>query len=211
MSFPAPALTGEGAKPQRSPLPWRGGLSPSGSRPVSFFLTSSRVAPRMNLEVYLERVGPPRMILLGEALGFRGGRFSGIAFTSERQLAGPAERRLPLGGRVHPFGRRAGTRRSGPLTNRTPERSFVAAGHHSWRPLQTCVISRRTLRDGGIGGRRDLRSRVASLPGGGASIPGSGGVGGPDRRGAWLVARGGLSHAAYSYPAHLEAPQLRRL
>lgn len=50
---------------------------------------------RRNLEAYLERVGQPRLVLLGEALGFRGGRFSGIAFTSERQLAGPGERRLP--------------------------------------------------------------------------------------------------------------------
>jgi hypothetical protein len=53
---------------------------------------------RANLETYLERVGAPRLVLLGEALGFRGGRFSGIAFTSERQLAGPAERRLPWAG-----------------------------------------------------------------------------------------------------------------
>lgn len=50
---------------------------------------------RRNLEAYLERVGQPRLVLLGEALGFRGGRFSGIAFTSERQLAGQKERRLP--------------------------------------------------------------------------------------------------------------------
>lgn len=50
---------------------------------------------RRNLEAYLERVGRPGLVLLGEALGFRGGRFSGIAFTSERQLCGTAERRLP--------------------------------------------------------------------------------------------------------------------
>ncbi len=114
---------------------------------------------RANLEGYLERVGRPRVVLLGEALGFRGGRFSGIAFTSERQLVGPEDRRLPwagspfqatsrnpdlwlepsgsvvwdaLGGEArgallwntfpwHPYGSK------GPLSNRTPERSLVAA------------------------------------------------------------------------------------
>ena len=53
---------------------------------------------RQNLEAYLDRVGHPRIVLLGEALGFRGGRFSGIAFTSERQLAGDDGRRLPWAG-----------------------------------------------------------------------------------------------------------------
>ncbi|HEV8579561.1 MAG TPA: hypothetical protein VGX68_10825, partial [Thermoanaerobaculia bacterium] len=53
---------------------------------------------RDNLEAYLDRVGAPRLVLFGEALGFRGGRFSGIAFTSERQLAGPDDRRLPWAG-----------------------------------------------------------------------------------------------------------------
>ena len=53
---------------------------------------------RENLEAYLERVGTPRLVLLGEALGFRGGRFSGIAFTSERQLCGEGPRRLAWAG-----------------------------------------------------------------------------------------------------------------
>jgi hypothetical protein len=120
---------------------------------------------RANLEAYLERVGVPRLLLVGEAIGYRGGRFSGIAFTSERQLAGPGGaggRRLPwagapfqatsrnpalwlepsgsivwgaLGGEAcgallwnsfpwHPFGPR------GPLSNRTPEKSLVAANLH---------------------------------------------------------------------------------
>lgn len=52
-------------------------------------------ARRRNLAAYLELVGRPRLVLVGEALGFRGGRFSGIAFTSERQLAGDGARRLP--------------------------------------------------------------------------------------------------------------------
>lgn len=117
---------------------------------------------RENLEAYLERVGTPRRVLFGEALGYRGGRFSGIAFTSERQLVGPADRRLPWGGPPfqatsrnpalwlepsgsvvwsalggdargslvwnvfpwHPYGAR------GPLSNRTPERSLIAANLH---------------------------------------------------------------------------------
>jgi len=49
---------------------------------------------RRNLESYLEAVGRPRWLLLGEAMGYRGARFSGIAFTSERQLAGPPAVRL---------------------------------------------------------------------------------------------------------------------
>jgi hypothetical protein len=53
---------------------------------------------RRNLEAYLDLVGTPRVVLLGEAIGFRGGRFSGIAFTSERQLAGDDGRRLPWAG-----------------------------------------------------------------------------------------------------------------
>lgn len=59
---------------------------------------------RRNLERYLERVGRPRLVLIGEALGYRGGRFSGIAFTSERQLAG-GERRLPWAAGFSPTSR----------------------------------------------------------------------------------------------------------
>lgn len=118
---------------------------------------------RRNLEEYLDRVGTPRLVLVGEALGFRGGRFSGIAFTSERQLVGSDGRRLPwassppfeatsrnpalwlepsgsvvwgtLGGDPrgvllwnafpwHPYGK------AGPLSNRAPERSLLAANLH---------------------------------------------------------------------------------
>jgi hypothetical protein len=142
-------------------------------------------ARQANLEAYLERVGPPRLILLGEALGFRGGRFSGIAFTSERQLAGPAERRLPwatcppfratsrnpalwlepsgsvvwdaLGGEArgvllwnafpwHPAGK------TGPLTNRTPERGLVAANLHVFERLLGEAAGARVLAVGRTAG-----------------------------------------------------------
>ncbi|HEV7667120.1 MAG TPA: uracil-DNA glycosylase [Thermoanaerobaculia bacterium] len=49
---------------------------------------------RKNLRIYVERVGEPRLVLLGEAIGYRGGRFSGIPFTSERQIAGEGQERL---------------------------------------------------------------------------------------------------------------------
>ncbi|HEV7504082.1 MAG TPA: uracil-DNA glycosylase [Thermoanaerobaculia bacterium] len=79
---------------------------------------------RDNLEAYLERVGIPRLVLLGEALGFRGGRFSGIAFTSERQLAGPAGRLLPWAG-CPPF----------QATSRNPDLWLEPSGSVVWGAL----------------------------------------------------------------------------
>lgn len=42
---------------------------------------------RANVLAYLAARPRPRAVLAGEAMGWRGGRFSGIAFTSEKQLA----------------------------------------------------------------------------------------------------------------------------
>ena len=71
---------------------------------------------RANLRHYLDERAGARLLLVGEAIGYRGGRFSGMAFTSERLLAswGPpyaavVDARLGLGRAVvddHP--RRAG-------------------------------------------------------------------------------------------------------
>lgn len=41
---------------------------------------------RANLRHYLAERAGARLLLVGEAIGYRGGRFSGMAFTSERQL-----------------------------------------------------------------------------------------------------------------------------
>src|SRR5438046_4722249 len=48
---------------------------------------------RRRLAAYLDAHRDARVLLVGEAAGFRGARVSGIPFTSERQLtgAGPAE------------------------------------------------------------------------------------------------------------------------
>lgn len=91
---------------------------------------------RKRLVEYLSRSGYSPLLLVGEAAGYRGGRISGIPFTSERQLTGrgPAEATATIVQRVlaeleldvlcwnvvptHP-----GT----PKSNRRPSRCEVAA------------------------------------------------------------------------------------
>jgi len=101
---------------------------------------------RARLAAYLEARRTARILLVGEAPGYRGARVSGIPFTSERQLtgAGPAEATATIVHRVlaelgleedvllwnvvptHP-----GTERS----NRPPTPAEVAAGLRFLEPL----------------------------------------------------------------------------
>jgi uracil-DNA glycosylase len=97
---------------------------------------------RARLAEHLESRREARILLVGEAAGYRGARVSGLAFTSERQLTGtgPAEAsativhgalaELGLAGDVllwnvvptHPH------RPGKPLSNRAPTRSEAAEG-----------------------------------------------------------------------------------
>ena len=70
---------------------------------------------RRNLELYLQEIGGPRMILIGEAPSYRGGRLTGIPFTSEQiMLSG-------VGGRF--LGSDRGYRMAAPGIKRSTEAS----------------------------------------------------------------------------------------
>jgi len=97
---------------------------------------------RARLTEHLESRHDARILLVGEAAGYRGARLSGLAFTSERQLGGtgPAEASATIVHRVlaelgkaqdvllwnvvptHPH------RPGEPLSNRPPTRSEAAEG-----------------------------------------------------------------------------------
>src|SRR4051812_30265772 len=107
-----------------------------------------------NLAAYLRARRPARVVLVGEAAGYQGSRWSGIAFTSERDLArwGPPFRPTsdrpegwsePSGTIVHGALAEAGAeldvvlwnvvpthphRDGAPLSNRRPTRGEVAEG-----------------------------------------------------------------------------------
>ena len=101
---------------------------------------------------YLERHAGARVLLVGEAAGYRGARVSGIPFTSERQLtgAGPAEATATI---VHRVLERLGlvedvllwnvvpTHPGTATSNRMPSRAEIAAA----RPFLDEVTRGRTV------------------------------------------------------------------
>jgi hypothetical protein len=119
---------------------------------------------RDRLTAYLGSRARARLVLVGEAPGYRGARVSGIPFTSERQLtgAGPAEATATIVHRAlaelglehdvllwnvvpaHPHlpGR--------PETNRRPTRAEVAAGRVF---LDELACSRRVVPVGAVAGK----------------------------------------------------------
>lgn len=78
---------------------------------------------RHNLALYLEEIGRPDMMLIGEAPSHRGGRLTGIAFTSET---------LMLGGAGGHLGERRGYRKATP----GPKRSTEASATMVWGTIR---------------------------------------------------------------------------
>ncbi len=86
---------------------------------------------RSNLRLYLEQIGEPRILLVGEAPSYRGGRLTGIPFTSEQiMLCG-------IDGRF--LGSERGYRRATPGPRLSTEASatmvWAAIGHIDPLPL----------------------------------------------------------------------------
>jgi uracil-DNA glycosylase len=79
---------------------------------------------RENLRLYLEQIGEPRMLLVGEAPSHRGGRLTGIAFTSEQIMLRGIDGRY--------LGEDRGYRQARP----GPKRSTEASATMVWTTIQ---------------------------------------------------------------------------
>ena len=106
---------------------------------------------RERLRDYLERNAHARVLLVGEAAGYRGARVSGIPFTSERQLSGrgPAEatativrRTLAESGLEVLCWNVVPTHPGTETSNRRPRRVEIEA---SWSFLEELAAGRRVL------------------------------------------------------------------
>ena len=82
------------------------------------------VIRRENLRLYLEEAGEPRMLLVGEAPSHRGGRLTGIAFTSEQIMLSGVDGRF--------LGEHRGYRKATP----GPKRSTEASATMVWATIK---------------------------------------------------------------------------
>lgn len=113
---------------------------------------ASSALRRERLRAYLQARSNARIVLVGEAAGYRGARVSGLAFTSERQLTGrgPAEASATIVHRVlHELGIEddvllwnvVPTHPGTATSNRAPTRAEIAAA----RPFLYAVTRGRTV------------------------------------------------------------------
>ncbi|HEX9500215.1 MAG TPA: uracil-DNA glycosylase [Thermoanaerobaculia bacterium] len=79
---------------------------------------------RENLRLYLLQIGEPRMLLVGEAPSHRGGRLTGIAFTSEQIMLSGVDGRF--------LGENRGYRKATP----GPKRSTEASATMVWATIK---------------------------------------------------------------------------
>ena len=150
---------------------------------------------RARLVAYLEDRSEARILLVGEAAGYRGARVSGIPFTSERQLTGrgPAEATATI---VHRVLRELGvetdvllwnvvpTHPGTTTSNRPPTRTEIAAGMPF---VERLAAGRRVIAVGRVaeralggaayvrhpshGGAREFRAALIELLASGAPRP----------------------------------------
>jgi uracil-DNA glycosylase len=99
---------------------------------------------RGRLHAYLEQRAEARVVLVGEAAGYRGARVSGLPFTSERQLtgAGPAEATATI---VHRALRELGVEEDVLLWNVVPTHPGTATSNR--RPTRAEVRAARPFLD----------------------------------------------------------------
>ena len=111
---------------------------------------------RERLRYYLEARSHARVVLVGEAAGYRGARVSGIPFTSERQLtgSGPAEATATI---VHRVLAELGVEQDVLLWNVVPTHPHEAGRPYSnRRPTRAEVRATLPLLEAVVRGRRPI-------------------------------------------------------
>ena len=179
---------------------------------------------RRQLRGYLaDRLDRGRFLLIGEALGYQGGHFSGLAMTSERILLGhkaddgiPASAVLPSSIqptrtsdpelKPHGFSEPTATVVWGALLDSGVDpRDFVLWNAFAWHPYETeggMLTNRKPLADELRAGAESLNAFLALFPA--AEVLAVGAVA------HQVLADQGVSAPRMRHPAHGGAPKFRR-